>query len=336
MVGNPAITQTMGCPACGAPASAGFRFCAACGTPLTGAPAPAPGWVSSSAAPQRCDGCGHTGFTPDGYCTQCGQRGPTGPDHSEFDLGLLAGVTDIGHRHERNEDAFALGTLPGAALAVVCDGVSSSSRGDAAAHAAVDAALPVLATALSEGAHPERAIARAVGAAREAVAVVAGPDQGNPPSCTFVAGVVTAGQITVGWVGDSRAYWLPERGVPRCVTVDDSLANALIASGMAPDEAHAQPHSGALVRWLGIDADDGPPKVFTFAPEVAGRLIVCSDGLSRYRTAADALAASTPPGPPLAVARSLTQLALDAGGVDNIPVVDMPFPPPAPAEGSAS
>ncbi|GIL27616.1 PP2C family serine/threonine-protein phosphatase [Actinocatenispora comari] len=331
------IAQTIDCPACGAPASAGFRFCEACGTPLHGVPAPsaAAEWVSSSTAPQRCEACGHTGFSSDGYCDQCGQRGPTGPDHSEFDLGPVAGVSDIGHRHERNEDAFALGTLPGTPLVVVCDGVSSSSRGDAASHAAVDAALPVLRTALTEGSHPERAIARSVHAAREAVTAVAGPDQGNPPSCTFVAAVVSAGSITVGWVGDSRAYWLPDGGTPCCVTVDDSLANELIASGMPADEAHAQPHSGALVRWIGVDADDGPPKARTFTPEGPGRLIVCSDGLSRYRSAPEALASSTPPGPPLAVARQLTQLALDAGGVDNITVVVVPYPPAAPTEGSA-
>jgi len=327
VVPNPAIAQTMDCPSCGASASSAFRFCEACGRPLRDLTVPPPpAWVSSSAAPTRCESCGGTGFTTDGYCERCGQRGPTGPDRSEFDLGLLAGVTDIGHRHERNEDALALGTLPGIALAVVCDGVSSSSRGDAASHAAVDVALPVLRTALLEGAVPERALGRAVHAARDAVAAVAGPDQGNPPSCTFVAAVVAAGAITVGWVGDSRAYWLPDAGAPRCLTVDDSLANELIATGMPADEAYAQPHSGALVRWIGVDADAGPPKVVTVVPEGPGRLVVCSDGLSRYRSAPDELAAAAPPGPPLAVARQLTQLALDAGGVDNITVVVVPYP----------
>lgn len=327
---NEAPARTIGCPDCGAPAPSSFRFCEACGAALRDDPPPAPrtvGWVSSTSAPEQCPACGATAFSPEGYCEGCGQRGPTGPDRSAYDLGLLAGVSDIGHRHQRNEDAMALGVLPGTALAVVCDGVSSSSRGDAASHAAVDAAMPVLRDAVRDGASAPKAIELAAEAARAAVDAAAGPETGNPPSCTYVAAVVTAATVTVGWIGDSRAYWLPHDAAPVCLTTDDSLANELIATGTPPADAYAAPHSGALVRWLGVDADDGPPKVVTIAPETPGRLIVCSDGLSRYRSAPAELAASTPPAAPLPVAHHLTRLALDAGGVDNITVVVVPYPP---------
>ncbi|MFC7485018.1 hypothetical protein ACFQX7_40135 [Luedemannella flava] len=68
-----------------------------------------------------------------------------------------------------------------------------------------------------------------------------------------------------------------------------------------------------------------------FEPPGPGRLVLCSDGLSRYLTGPVDLApvATEEPG---AAARRLTQFALDAGGVDNIAVVVLPYPPDDPGE----
>ena len=59
-------------------------------------------------------------------------------------------------------------------------------------------------------------------------------------------------------------------------------------------------------------------------------MLVCSDGLFRYRPEPDQLAGATPAGPALATAQSLVALALDAGGEDNIAVAVVPFPPQQP------
>src|SRR6266545_1505567 len=159
--------QEAQCPACAAPVNAGDRYCEACGqelgAPVVAAPvvvapgAVAPGalvvgaygldagtgqWLSSADPSAPCPGCGSTVFSPDGFCDGCGQRRPTAKNHSELDLGTVAGVTDLGNRHHRNEDALAIGVLDGVVVTVVCDGVSSSSRPDTASHAAVDAAAP--------------------------------------------------------------------------------------------------------------------------------------------------------------------------------------------------
>src|SRR5579863_7730155 len=85
---------------------------------------------------------------PDGNCPSCGRKVPVSRDHAEIDLRLLAGVTDRGLRHHRNEDAMALATAAGpngpVALAVVSDGVSSAPRPDEASLTAVRAAMRVL------------------------------------------------------------------------------------------------------------------------------------------------------------------------------------------------
>jgi serine/threonine protein phosphatase PrpC len=335
------------CPACGAATAEGDRFCESCGHELAApvpaaAPAPVPAaapgsdgrWVSSAEAPVACPNCGGTGFDAEGYCDTCGQRRPSGHDHRELDLGVVAGVTDRGKRHSRNEDAMGLGVGNGALVAVVCDGVSTSHRPDTASHAAVKAATPALLAELAGG--PQAALQAATRAAQAAAALAAGAEPGlNPPSCTFVSAVVEPDAVTVGWVGDSRAYWLPEHGEPACLTTDDSLAGQLAAAGVPVAEALEAGPATALVRWLGADALDTSPHLVTFNPPGPGRVLVCSDGLFRYRPAAADLAAVTPAKPPLDTARELVSFALDEGGHDNVTVIVLSYPP-LPAGGSAS
>ncbi|GAA5201410.1 protein phosphatase 2C domain-containing protein [Rugosimonospora acidiphila] len=331
--GAPAAHGTS-CPSCGADVGESDRFCEACRYDLvagvaTVAPArPGPRWLTSTGAPNACGACGGTAFGPEGYCDTCGQRRPAGRDHSELDLGAVAAVSDIGHRHRHNEDAVAIGLLPGALAAVVCDGVSSSTRPDTASYPAVDAAAEALLAALSGGDGPEPALEAAARAAQAAAALAGGAGPGgNPPSCTFVAGVVTADSVSVGWVGDSRAYWLPDRDAePAVLTTDDSLAGRLAATGVPVAEVPQGATAGALVRWLGADAQDTAPHLVTIRPTGPGRLLVCSDGLFRYRPLPTELAAATPAGTPIDTARGLVALALNAGGQDNVTVAVLPYP----------
>jgi serine/threonine protein phosphatase PrpC len=161
--------------------------------------------------------------------------------------------------------------------------------------------------------------------------------------------VETGETVTVGWVGDSRAYWLPDPlppdaptatarpagegtvGVaPVCLTTDDNVAGRLAAStgGRVSTVEHPDGPAGALVRWLGADAGDTTPHVSTVRPSGPGRVLVCSDGLFRYRPDPVELAAATPTGTPMEVARALVELALAAGGEDNVSVAVIPFPAP--------
>ena len=306
----------VGCPACGGEVGAGDHYCEACGADLT-APSTAdisvvPGrWLTSVGGVTTCAGCGGTGFSPEGYCENCGERRGSAKDHAELDLGPLAAATDRGLRHHRNEDAVGLGLVGDLAVAIVCDGVSSSDRPDSASCGAVTAAVTALDRALRDGAAPADAIGAATRAAQAAATLAAGPQPGeNPPSSTFVCAVVGPDAVTVGWVGDSRAYWVPAGGEPECLTVDDARA-------------------GALLRWLGADAPDTRPHVRVIIPAGPGRVLVCSDGLFKYPTA---LAGATVDGAPLANVQSLVRLALDAGGADNITAAFLPYPAPTDQE----
>ena len=210
---------------------------------------------------------------------------------------------------------------------MVCDGVSSVRSSELAARAAADAALDVL----LEGPAGEGHTRRAVAAAAAAAAAVVPRGTPEPPACTLVCGVqhdLADGVLTVGWVGDSRAYWLAEPGAaePARLLTADHTAEAAAAAG-ALDPALAAVRPDAITRWLGADGD-AEPDVVALIPAGPGALLLCTDGLWKYLPDADGLAALALPalrsGGPHAAAAALTAAALTAGGADNVTVAVLP------------
>jgi serine/threonine protein phosphatase PrpC len=274
----------------------------------------------------------------------------------------------IRHTRNEDAVALAADAEPGSrAVLVVCDGVSNSLDSDVASLAAARAARAVLASSRSRGMGTETSqvaavIARieaATNAASDAVLEVSqraksvaavgssvvgnttagsptvgastttgSPTVGNPASCTFVAAVVEQNLVVVGSVGDSRAYWLPDSGSARALTVDDSFAQEQIASGVPRLEAETGPQSHAITRWLGVDAPDHTPTTASMTITEPGWLMVCSDGLWNYCSPASDLSvlvertASGSPSAaePLALAGALVEWAIAQGGQDNITV----------------
>jgi serine/threonine protein phosphatase PrpC len=356
-------TEDVPCPNCGHLVGVWDGYCEVCGTELaspvvsSGTPGHAAQCPVCTADPDAPAG----GVSPDGYCEVCGRKVPSDRDHVEVDLGLLAGISDRGLRHSRNEDAMALATsrTPDGqvAIAVVCDGVSTSPRPDDASLAAAQAAVRELLTAARLGDDLEEASLAAVRLASGALRDLAGPD--GAPACTYTSAVVSQGSITVCWVGDSRVYWLaagdeadhapieqdaPTRPVTEVraamaagaatpsalLTRDDSLAAELVATGLLSEEdAMASPQAHVITQWLGADSPDLNPHVARFEPTGPGVLLVCSDGLWNYQPEPPDLSGMALPKAltsPLDAVAVLVKFANDAGGRDNITAVLVPFP----------
>ncbi|MFD9130222.1 PP2C family protein-serine/threonine phosphatase [Kitasatospora sp. NPDC059571] len=365
------------CPTCAEPLDPDDAYCGGCGLSLTtppavagpaaatgatGAPGGGPAAVTDHAPAGRpetghadtgrpaaggCAHCGAAGVAADGYCESCGKAQPKPRDHQEKALDGIAGVSDRGLRHHRNEDAFTVAgtSLPDgspAVVAVVCDGVSSSARPDEASAAAVDAASESLLSSLERGSDPADAMRRAITDANAAVTALAHdgrtpvqPGGGvNAPACTYVSAVSSAGLVTIGWVGDTRAYWIPddrESAEPYRLTEDDSWAARMVSAGlMAEAEAYADPRAHAITGWLGADAEELLPHTVSFTPHVPGVVLVCTDGLWNYAEAATDLAGvvrTDARTEPLAAAQALVAYAVGAGGHDNITVAVLPITP---------
>lgn len=331
--------MTRPCPACGSEVSAADRFCESCGRDLLVERSDWDACLRERAASLKCESCGSAELSADGYCEQCGAKAPSPRDRMEFVVGPVAGVSDRGRRGHTNEDAMAIAVVrdpddwdtTGCAVTVVCDGISTARRPETASLAAVEAGIEAILAGLRAGEPAEAATRAGVADAVAAVRELARPDDGNnPPSCTYVSAIASTELITIGWLGDSRAYWLDPDGGSACLTSDDSWATHMIAAGvLTPERAYADVRAHTLVRWVGADASDVEPRVRSFRPAGPGVVLVCSDGLWNYLPGAGPLAAEALPlavTDPVGAARSLTRFALDAGGRDNITVVVMPVP----------
>jgi serine/threonine protein phosphatase PrpC len=364
------------CPHCGAAIAAGDAFCESCGTALdAGAAAGVAGaetgdesarthlirppgaggeggddsLAPAESGPTRqrpCAACGGE-VGADGYCTVCGVRASNGREHVVITASsTVAGVSDKGRVHPRNEDALAIEVTTDRSVLVVCDGVTTSTHSDIASQAAADAAAAVISkAAAAAGKSPAARVTHwaevlqqaGVAADHAAATATAGLDDtaGNPASCTFVCAVVDSDLITAGWVGDSRAYWLPDPTPPSAdgspaanpaeqLSIDDSWATEQVALGITREVADADPRAHAITRWLGPDSPPIQVRTATTTVATPGWLLVCSDGLWNYCSeAADltALIAGTGQTDPTQLAEALITWANQQGGHDNITAV---------------
>jgi serine/threonine protein phosphatase PrpC len=285
-----------------------------------------------------CPACGHRADGVDEFCEACGWRLSPAPvsatessDRTEFDQGVAAAVSDRGLVHTRNEDAFFLHVTAGRTIAVVCDGVSSSTAPHLAARMGAAAAGTALQS--TTPADPTEAMQLAITAARRAVATIAwAPVRGHAaPSSTIIAALCEGGRATIATLGDSRAYWIDHDDALR-LTRDDSWAEEQVAAGAVDVHDAAQDARAHMITaWLGADAPVHEPRVEAFTPPRPGRLIICSDGLWNGWPGADELAGlvreASPAASPLELARLLTARAIAGGGRDNITVVVIDMEP---------
>jgi serine/threonine protein phosphatase PrpC len=288
----------------------------------------------------QCSDCGNE-IHADGYCSSCGSRRAE-PDRDEAQLGRIALITDRGLVHARNEDAAAAGMVadsdPGRPYAIavaVCDGVSTSAAAQLAAVAASKAGVGSMLAALAASRSAHAAVLAGLADAAKAAAAAGTPtDPSTAPSCTYTAAAVVptsegAVQITIGNVGDTRAYWLPEPPLTaQQLTVDDSVAQELITAGAAAESEAVQRGAHTLTRWLGADSEPQPwsdASLQTITATGPGSLLMCTDGLWNYLPDPTDIARLCTGTDSTATARALVDHALHEGGHDNVTVAVIPI-----------
>jgi PPM family protein phosphatase len=315
----------MNCHQCGGIVLVEDSFCEECGTKL----------VADSLPEQISNSCQKCGAVPteidaDRYCNKCGHRQvEISPDPIELQPAPnLAGVSDRGRRHHQNEDAISLQIIDSNTyILVVCDGVSSSQHPELASQAAATACIQAIEIAIRAGIEPDLAITHGVQTALAAVTNVPFDPYAptDPSSTTIVAAIVKNHLATIGWLGDSRAYWLASNKSVQLTQDDSWMREAIEIGGITLEQAEKSPHAHAIVRWLGADVTEaeGKPNLTTFTIPGAGYLLLCTDGLWNYAPApADLyhLIQQTTEPNPLAIARHLVCYANQQGGQDNITV----------------
>ncbi len=243
------------------------------------------------------------------------------------DAPRAAFVCDTGLHRERNEDAAAIEVHGAWTLIAVADGVSAATRAEIASRLAVETCV---ATLRASSVIDEGTMALAIQDAHHALcddpAVAAGETLGT----TLVVAAVRGRHVVVGWVGDSRAYFLGQTQAAALSRDHSWLEEALASGATTLEEALQSPWAHALTRCLGPLEGGDPdaharPDIVVHDLEEPGALVLCTDGVWNYFPDAEQLEALVATIPveqrtPDALARVLVTHSLLEGGRDNATV----------------
>ncbi len=237
----------------------------------------------------------------------------------------VAGLTNRGKERARNEDNYFLQTGTAIALIVVADGMGGHRAGNVASELAVLTAERYWnnlspKTALSEEKSHELIKGFIVEANKMILDEASSSSARQGMGTTLTAGLICANRLTIGHIGDSRAY-LIDHGSIKLLTRDHSLIEQLVQSGQVkPEDAQNHPKRHVLTRALGTVAD---PEIDLTELEIetGAVLVFCTDGLTNMVSADEILALSLELPDPERLAQALIDLANERGGLDNITVV---------------
>ncbi|GHS85822.1 serine/threonine protein phosphatase [Actinomycetota bacterium] len=228
-----------------------------------------------------------------------------------------AARSDVGLVRSDNQDS----AYAGPHLLVVADGMGGHAGGDVASSVAVAALAPLD----GESHGPDDALdelERALEVAREEIIVRTQADPQLAGMGTTVTAILRAGnKLAMVHLGDSRGYLLRDGELTQ-VTTDHTFVQHLVNTGkITPEEAERHPQRSVVMRVLGDFDIDIAPDLSVREARPGDRWLLCSDGLSGFVSAdtiADTLRGVADVD---GCADRLVQLALRAGGGDNVTVV---------------
>jgi protein phosphatase len=229
-------------------------------------------------------------------------------------LGESAGRTDPGRVRRRNEDAFVLDPP----LFAVADGMGGAQAGEVASRLTA-AAFREFHEA--DRLPPDERLQAIIQEANRRIYDRAHADSGfSGMGTTVTAALLTGGRVTIGHVGDSRAYRI-RNGELEQLTDDHSLVGDLMRSGrLTPEEADAHPQRSVITRALGTDPEVDVDTL-TVEATPGDLFLLCSDGLTTM-VADDDILGILAAAPTLDdAARTLVRAANTGGGEDNVTVV---------------
>jgi protein phosphatase len=230
-------------------------------------------------------------------------------------VGQRVGETNPGRKRRRNEDAYVCDPP----LFAVADGMGGAQAGEVASSLA---AAALRERGEGDGGGEER-VAELIQEANRRVHQRAVDDESASGMGTTmtVALFHPDGSVSIGHVGDSRAY-LHRDGRLEQLTEDHSLVAELVRRGeLSPEEAEVHPQRSVITRALGTDPDVDVD-TFTVSAADGDLFLLCSDGLTSMVDADTITTLVDRNRHDLhAAARGLIREANERGGDDNITAV---------------
>ncbi|WP_426593897.1 Stp1/IreP family PP2C-type Ser/Thr phosphatase [Cellulomonas sp. McL0617] len=228
-----------------------------------------------------------------------------------------AARSDVGLVRSNNQDS----AYAGPHLLMVADGMGGHAGGDVASSVAVAAFAPL--DGESHGSDDALdQLEAALADAREEIIHRSEADPELTGMGTTVLAILRAGnKLAMVHLGDSRGYLMRDKVLTQ-VTTDHTFVQHLVDIGrITREEAEVHPQRSVVMRVLGDFDPDVAPDLSVREARPGDRWLLCSDGLSGFVSAETIEETMATIDDVDSCADRLVQLALRAGGGDNITVV---------------
>jgi protein phosphatase len=235
-------------------------------------------------------------------------------------VGRYARASDTGKRRRHNEDSYVVAPP----LFAVADGMGGAQAGEVASKLAA-AALEETDPGTVFG--PEKVTQLIQEANRRVYERASADPSTSGMGTTMTVALVEGDEVTIGHVGDSRAYLYRGHKLEQ-LTEDHSLVNELLKSGkLTRAEAEVHPQRSVITRAVGTDPDVDVD-AFVVSTDIGDVFLLCSDGLTDMVADDDIFRIFEKSPEDLdRIAKSLVAAANRGGGEDNITVVAFAIAP---------
>jgi protein phosphatase len=197
----------------------------------------------------------------------------------------VAAKSEVGLRRGNNEDNYGFDTRLG--LFVLCDGMGGAAAGEVASRLAVQCVLNYFrqsktASKRDSVSHGAGTVTKAIEMANTAIREVAARNiRQSGMGSTIVVALCQDARLTIGHLGDSRAYLL-SRGRLKQITRDHSLVAEQMSKGfITPVEAANSALKNIVTKALGV-SDKAEPDVQELAVAPDDTLLLACDGLTNF------------------------------------------------------
>jgi serine/threonine protein phosphatase PrpC len=235
-------------------------------------------------------------------------------------LRIGAGV-NRGKVRQENQDRISRFRCPLGEVFIIADGMGGYEGGALAAEMTI-ALMERALQAIPPGADPNQALQAAAQQTNAEIHRQAG--SGDPQKAkmgaTTVLALVNGRRVIVGHIGDSRAYLLHEGQLSR-LTRDHTVVQRMLDHNMLSEqEAREHPDASVITRALGHKPQTELELAAPLDLGAGDKLLLCSDGLCGYVGDAAIQPVLASAQEAQQITDQLIELALAAGGEDNVSV----------------
>lgn len=225
-----------------------------------------------------------------------------------------------GNVRKQNEDSCGVFEVPNGKLYVVCDGMGGHAGGATASKIGVDS----IANYFQQAKYPDVKLALADALEYANLQIIDAANEMPSLKGMGTTACVLLIQGEEAWIahcGDSRIYlYCAEQQWLHRITKDHSYVQGLVDQGIITDaEAESHPNKNRILKALGIKPDCKPTICGQpILPANGDTFLICSDGLSGMVNDEQLQYVLQQEGTILNKGQMMIQLALQAGGLDNI------------------